>query len=121
MNHTFRRQRMLDAHTPSEKDISEFNSYMLFKLQSSSAFVEHLEQRNQQAINFYIVLITTLIGGGVVAIATIPDLPLKLSIVAFDILFMGAYGMLTYIWLLATITEEIHESFIQSFLYKYFR
>lgn len=98
-----------------------FDDYMMDALRSSIDWVEETRQKNQQAISYFLTLLTALVGGGVVVVTTITDEFLKLSILTLDFGLIAGFGTLVYIWMLAFITQTKQESYLQFFLHKYFR
>jgi hypothetical protein len=106
---------------PTRDQLKAFKEYMLSNLQSSRNFHARLEQRNQQAINFFLAMLTALGGGAIVIITSVPDQTRSQLFLGLDFLFMAGFGLLTYFWLLVSFADGMQEGFYQFFLHKYFR
>jgi hypothetical protein len=98
-----------------------FNEYMLSTLQRSHEFMIKVGERDQQAINFFMVLFTALGGGAIAIVTNVQNEFLKLLFLSLDLATIAGFGILTYVWIVQSIFERAQEGFFQFFLHKYFR
>ena len=92
-------------------DLQRFNEYMLSTLESSRNYRARLEQRNQQAINFFLIMLTAL-GSGLIALITLVKAPTpSLLFSALASILIGVFGFLTYFWLLTSACNNTSFSF----------
>lgn len=106
---------------PTKGQLHAFNEYMLNTLQSSRNYHARLEQRNQQTLNFFLVMLTALGGGVIAIISNVPDQAKSQLFLALDFFFMAGFGLLTYFWILTSFADGMQEGFFQFFMHKYFR
>jgi hypothetical protein len=98
-----------------------FNEYMLNTLQRSHEFMIRVGERDQQAINFFMILFTALAGGAIAIVTNVQNEFLKLLFLSLDLATIAGFGILTYIWIIQSVFERTQEGFFQFFLHKYFR
>jgi len=97
------------------------NEYMMNTLQSSWEFSARLEKRSNTSGQLFLTLFTALAGGGVVVVTAKLDEILMFKILTLDLGAIAGFGILTYVWVLASVVQQLQEGFLQFFLHKYFR
>jgi len=109
-------------HLSNNDQSQAFHEYILNRLENTSDYRARLEIRNQQAINFFLVMLTALGGGGIVIYTKNAIDPIsKLLLLGLVLLVMAGFGFLTFMWILTSGAEGIRMVYIQFFLHKYFR
>jgi len=96
------------------------DDYMLKLLEHSIDNSKRHEERSDKAIQLFMALFTALAGGGVAILTGVQDVILKSSILAFDLMVMTGFGVLTYIWVLSSSVTREMDWMERYFLYKYF-
>ena len=119
-NHELRWYTMTENQS-REAASKVFDQYMMDSLQSSREYSARLEQRIQQAVNFYLALLTALLGIGFVVIAGEHSERLRNLLLTINLAVVAVVGFLTFIWILVTVVQGVQEGIFQFFLHRYFR
>lgn len=113
---------MTDLDNSKENQTNEiFNKYIMSVLERSSNFSQSLARQGYNSIQLFLTLLTALTGGLIVVITTVDDEFLALLIVTLIFAFAAGFGILTYLWILASIFQQKQEVALRFFLEKYFR
>ena len=113
----------MDKNDIKSKELrfTAFNNFMMQGLEKSNDRSINIEERSQQAVNFFILMLTAITSGLIIVITTVDDGFIKLLILSLGFIVMAGYSAMTYLWLLEFLSYGRREYYLRTIYIKYFQ